>query len=522
MPAETLHNAPGGTSDERDIAAKLKQQYEKAQFDADQKEAFGKFDITAPNEGEETYQSYLDKRPSEGVIRDGENYRNVQAGTFASEQAYEDQKGTTQAYYDQLGGIGNQAEYDPHYEEMGVMQLAKEAAKARKIGDIAEEAAIREALDTRLTIDAMNDDKETPEAAQARYEAEVTRYDALVDKLSSDREKAVPAPESPTATPDAEVHEVTEEADAQEASEVSETSEESETLEAEEALEESESSEAVFFNGEKVTLGEPFTSPDGKSRVYQATKEDGTVEWVSDTQLTRSSAESASESESNDDSVEEEQKVERNERSALEKMKGFFKKELRQLQEFGGLVYFGHLIERSRKGIRSVTLDAGITEDMPEDEVEKKRQRNRRNVMIGVGVLGVVGLGSIIATGVQNDWFGGGAPDMTGGGATGDGEPVSDKLKGVLDGSTPTDYELPPVTIEAIPAPSVEFNIADGLSGLKLFDNLGIDSDTWYANQDTLLAKFPSEFYRMLDGNVGIAHPGWLSTGAQNFINELK
>ncbi|MGH7218233.1 MAG: hypothetical protein ACREGE_02215, partial [Candidatus Microsaccharimonas sp.] len=304
MPAETLHTAHGASGDERDVAAKLKQQYEKAQFDADQKEAFGKFDVTAPDEGEHTYQSYLDQRPAEGAVRDGSGYRNAHTGTFASEQAYETQKGDTQGYYDQLGGIGDQEVYEaPNYEEMGVMQLAKEAAKARELGDKAEEAAIREALDTHLTIDALKNDSETPEAAQKRYETEVARYDALVDRFSSVDKAEAETPLSSTTTPkeepaptdviESEVNNtaggVSEETETEPETKVPEVSETFEALEETKTSEESGTSEEVFLNGEKVTLGEPFTSPDGKSHVYQATKEDGTVQWVSDAQLTRGS-----------------------------------------------------------------------------------------------------------------------------------------------------------------------------------------------------------------------------------------
>ena len=65
-------------------------------------------------------------------------------------------------------------------------------------------------------------------------------------------------------------------------------------------------------------------------------------------------------------------------------------------------------------------------------------------------------------------------------------------------------------------------NIPRNMGGELLFKNLGLDVAKWYNNQDTLLSLFPSDFYRMSDGNVGISHTGQLSTATQNFIESLR
>ena len=150
--------------DERDVLKQKQDEYERALFDVQQKEAFGKFDVAVPNSGEDTYQSYLDQRPSESIVlNSADKPVGAETNRFASKEAYEAQNSSTQDYYDKLGGVAAKQEQftPPTYEEMGLLQLAKEASKARQLGDPAEEATIRAALENHLAGDALKDDTET-------------------------------------------------------------------------------------------------------------------------------------------------------------------------------------------------------------------------------------------------------------------------------------------------------------------------------------------------------------------------
>lgn len=131
----------------------------------DQETAFGKHDVTAPNEGEDSYRSYLDQRPA---------------------SAADDTELAGQDYYDQKYDLVNKGEHEPvDYEDMGVMQLAKEAVRVRQLNDVAGEKEVREALAHHLTMDAMKDDSETSDQAQKRYNEELARFDSLVARFES-------------------------------------------------------------------------------------------------------------------------------------------------------------------------------------------------------------------------------------------------------------------------------------------------------------------------------------------------
>lgn len=284
MPAETMHEPTVSATprDERNEAAKLEEkfkkaqkEYERAQFDASQKEAFGKYDVTAPNEGEETYQSYLDKRPAGPtgeLTRTGQVPQNAETGKIASQAAYQEQLGDATRYYNEKAGLHDAEAHDPGYDVMGVAQLAKEVINARALGDPAAEADIRKALEHHLTMDAMKDDSESPAEAQARYEGEVARFEELVVKFANmaPTEPNVfgPGAEARGAAAAAEAGANDTEAGAGEANPAGANETEPATKDPE-----------VTLNGEKVSVGDVFVSPDGQ-RVVEVVAEDGTKKLV--------------------------------------------------------------------------------------------------------------------------------------------------------------------------------------------------------------------------------------------------
>ena len=313
MPAETVHDGPQESRkaprDERDELASLEAKERKIQeeisnlrFDKNQKEAFGKFDVAVPNEGEDTYQSYLDKRPAAGIIRNGDVLRNAEDGTFASADNYEVQRGDTWDYYNDQADKKETTSFSvANYENLGVMQLAKAAATARQEGNAARESVIKEALEHHLTMDAMRDDSESPEAAQARYDSEVARYEQLVDRFSQrgngearhatdshtpgdgegePSQRVTPSPEADEAEQPGETQPAEQQPEETEAPTASESPAEAPSEpETAEAAELAVGSEA-FLNGQKVSISEVFPSSDGSRKAIEVTDADGKKQLV--------------------------------------------------------------------------------------------------------------------------------------------------------------------------------------------------------------------------------------------------
>ncbi len=522
--------------DERDKAAKLKAQYEEAQFLADQLEAFGAFDTTVPNEGEVNYQQYLDQRPADGVVRDGEGYRDTQSGQFASEATYEAQNGTTQDYYDQKGGMVNTAEYQPpNYEEMGVLQLAKEAAKARQLGDRATEEEVRAAVEHYLTADAMKDDSESPEEAQARFESELNRYDQLVDRFLG-RGAAQHAGESHSPKPG--------EGDTSERTAANETDAESEatTVQPVDTLEDIElgnptpvdtlddltlvdateaESEKVepggYYNGKKVSVTNvvPHPSGDTSKDTLTVQDEDGNITTIHADEIEYKGG--ASKDTSSEQLPGKELELVPTEQETAKK---WWQKVGSFIRERAGVAYWAGQFEGAKHGAKEWFLNRGVEDSMNEDEKEERRRHNRHVNMVGGIALGIAG-GFLAGFAIANGLPSGGSGDAArhvGEGLSGAGTPGGShevggqQLQDLMNSANPGGVETAPADI---------ITAAPGQGGESLFNGLGIDASKWYDNARAMLHDFPQDFY--LEGNdVRIAHTGPLSQGAQNFINSLR
>lgn len=531
-------------TDERDEAIKLQQElerkqqeYDRVQFDAQQKEVFGAYDTTVPNEGEDTYQSYLDKRPVDGIIRNGDTLVNSETRKFASVDAYEEQKGTAQDHYDTIPSVSIvETERKPApYEHMGLMQLANEASKARIQGDSTKEADIREATVQHLTREIMShtDDSETPEEAQARYDDELAHYEKLVDRIVARAEASSQHAENTHAKPSGE---------GTPSARTTETAPKATTPE-------SLKGAGGYFKGMKVTVSRViFENPAGDSKdVLELVDENGDV-WVayaeqieyvkgSEKPAEEPAAEAPADAgaeeapiDSDKDGIDaindmfeekvpgKELELYKGEKLSLkERAKAWFASQGRLYREFGGITYFTNLGRRGMAGVGAVTFNAGVKEGMTEEEVKEKQKRNRIVIVAAAAALVVAGIATGLAA--NHDWNGE-TPDLgNGDGAGSEGTPIPDEVKEVLDGTAePTP---PPVEV----APPVEgFNVTQGEGGIEMFSDpsINLGADVWYANEDALLAQFPGDFYRMTDGHVGLAHPGWISQEAQNFINSLR
>ncbi len=625
MPAETMHEptAPSIRSDEHDKVAKLQRELEKAQFDAQQKEEFGKYDVTVPGKGEGNYQEYIDSRPNDGIVRNGDVYQYADTGKFAGEAAYTAQNGTAEDHYDKVEKVSINGE---HYKEMGVMQLAKEAAIARKDGNKAREGLIFEALEHHLTMDAMKDDSESPAEAQARYESEVQRYEDLVLKFAAgETSKVEPFPPA-----NAEAQQPAGEANASANPNTDPSTQETAPA----------ASEATL-SGEKVTIDNVFVSPDGQ-KVVQITGEDGKKQYVAESDLNFSAPDTSKENplapivkdmatqrmkaklqggDSGEDegdeeadpatpnkpvvgaafavgsdgtatildpaikaaatrepsafavnsqgevevlddelkaqtaNVEADPRVEQEreaarlaaeqERKFGERVKNWFQKEGKKLQEFGGSVYIGKLFKNGMDGVKNGAnrmLEWRIKEDMSPEEKDKIRKQNRYGAIAFGAAAAALTIGLFAANGMNANESGvePGAlptPEPTetvdpnlqdilnpGGAAGGDTEPNFGPGMTIPDWDGPIGggEAAPEVAAPEVVVPNEAFNIPAGGGGEQLFGDLGIDTSKWYANENTLLANFPNDFYRMESGHVGISRPGFLSQGAQDAINALK
>ena len=135
-------------ADERDEVARLEAQLQKAKFDANTKEAFGKFDVTTPNIGEDTYESYFAARPEEGTIRDGDAYRNSSDGTYVSAADYENNNGTTSRYDSEQYERSQQNEVA--YEAMTLKALARQYGASEAADDKSSAVEILTILDAKM------------------------------------------------------------------------------------------------------------------------------------------------------------------------------------------------------------------------------------------------------------------------------------------------------------------------------------------------------------------------------------
>ena len=249
------------------------------------------------------------------------------------------------------------------------------------------------------------------------------------------------------------------------------------------------------------------------------------------------------------------------EKSRWEKIKAGFKFERDMLRKYGAMAYFSEKWDRVMRGLKDHTLDHGITEEMSDEEKEKKRKRNRVVLIAGgaaVAALGVVAAmhgfdHSSAAPGTEA--FQSGHTGVTGAEAHVSGIGISDfgdipsgnkahtevagiglsdfgGSEGHVGTSTESTLAYPPLSetsasvgVDALSSTYENvkdiYNISKGMGGIELFDRLGIGGDKWVQNAQTLLSRFPNDFY-VVDGDVRIAHSGWLSQDAQNYIESLR
>lgn len=492
--------------DERDELVLLEAQLAQKKIEVNANTEFGKYDVAVPNEGEDTYQTYLDQRPTDGVIRDGESFRSTINGKFSSAEAHRTQNGTAQEHYDTLGGILNEhIETPPDLDTLGFAQLAREQSKAEALGDRYTVEQISAAAEHSIMEFATRPGSTWTDE---QYQAELVRYNELVGRFSarnvdSDPVVAIAEPSVVNAAPYLSGEDIFQRRQADEAalSESPPTDPEVAVSDAPEVAgvtdpevvndpeNEINKNTVLHLNGEPVFFERKFADPDGND-IYEVMNADGKLVLVRQDDLTIGELEVRGEV------------VEK--KSARERAKAWWgdKKDVLFSPAYWGA--------RWTNGPAHWLHSRGVTEDMTPEQVDTQRNKNRRNNILGVAAIavGVVGV-TILGVAIHDSL---GQPNV--------------------DPSIVHDHpisEATPIATELIPTPGPEvvtsdpnFNVPSGGGGIEMFSKLGINEATWYSNDDTLLKQFPGDFYSMGSGSVGIAHPGFLSEVAQDYINTLR
>lgn len=538
---------------ERSKLAEKRAELERQELVLGAAEAFGKYDTNPqPAEGELTYEQYLEQRPKDGIVREGTKFRDS-SGNFASQEAYEQQQAEATAQDTSYNGRieaairSNEGKvFESPYESLGLMQLAKEYSLAGARQDRTAQEDIREALEHKLTMEAMHDDSLTSEEAQARYDADLGRFESLVTRFGSrpdaQSQKAEEAHIEPNGEGAPSAREAVQPVD--EAAQASQPGQELElyknepvTIVNQESRASKEQEPGGYYNGKKVSVARVGFG-DGKDAILTVVDEAGEVSEIRASELTYEAqpevkvVEPQKETSGNQEAAPEAPKV----GTTLELYRGevdsqetkkWWTRAGDQLRRFGGAAYWKEKFSRA-EAVPDDSLNRGVVEQMPEQERDTRRNRNRYVAILATAALlaptflmGAVGAKSG-ENGERNN-----AETSTSAGAT-PGEAEQDITEPVTPEVTPV-VNLPlsgaegagPTTIPEAEIPNEQINVVNGQGGYELFASLGLDAAAWDANAQTLATNFPQDFYR--EGNeVRLMAPGQLSQGAQDFINTLR
>jgi len=511
----------------------------KKKFELEQNEKFGKYDsIEGPlNEGEQfmanSHAAYHAQRPSEGIVRDGDALHRTggsAAGAFASEAAYEAQKGNPYnegdvanagRYYDGLigGNEVNEAPIGTDYEAMNPRQLALEAAKANELGDSAEMNDIRETLNIRLlnevttpgtqmteedyhegmaqydhlvTLAIQRRVGKTSEQPVATAAAAVDTGEAIADNAPADSEapvEATVAGDTSEVVGGDTIDEPEARTDTGAAS--GEATDDSAPTKPEAATEPTESERKpgniVELLGTKVTIGQILRGPDG-TVAYEVIEEDGSRVLAYEADLM---------------SVEEREEKD----SPTERIKAFWKKSKGFIVEKFTLGYMS-----AKWTIEDTVINRGIDHTTSFEDAEKIKRRRRTALLAGAAAVIVAGIVLKNQDAVAHLFNGGsgldaGVPNPTHTAVATEGLSAHDQAiaDAMHSGSSGVETgAVDPSTVAPNIAPDAAFNVTPNEGGYQLFNRLGIPTAVWDTNASSLLQRFPQNFYSMDGGGVGL------------------
>jgi hypothetical protein len=507
--------SPRHAKDERDELDALEAQVARKRTEVKGNEAFGKYDqVEGPLNRDDrpiagSYADYHSRRPSGGIVRDsGVGLRQAETGHTASAADYEAQAGDTQEYYDKLMNAENQEVLDPaDYKDMGVMQLAKEQAKAELLGDMDGAKEMRGIFDVHMLEQAAT---EGSGITDADLDKESGRYARLVEKFKASMEPSSGVDTGAVSEEAVSSATRTTEAGAEATPEGSKFP--GQEVELYKPKDEFEKGVEVIFNGKKMTI-EDVLSGAGVN-AYLLVDADGNKSLAFAEQLA----------------------VLEKEPSLGDKLKNLWSKGKESVKKLFRPEYWGERFTAASNNLQEAStwaLNLGVKETDSDEEADKKRNRNRVLFIAGGAALAVAavagasyGIGFAVGSGGEHHAATEALNNGRGHSAAA-GNVLSAHDQAIADALTPkhgTDLLQPSPDVvapapEAIPA---GFNISSGEGGEQLFNSLNINPQNWYANQESFLRNFPNDFYRMPGGGVGIAHQGLLSPEARNAIEALK
>jgi hypothetical protein len=300
---------------------------------------------------------------------------------------------------------------------------------------------------------------------------------------------------------------------------------------------------SAYLKGDKVTIID-FVETDDGQKAYTVEKQDGTVTAVTAEEVSFKrefepavKAEAAEQPEVSElveadtqedvEATEADDEKSEKKQSRFERAKKWFGIEGRKWQEFGGKVYMGHAWNAGFSNAVSAPhkwMSRHISEETLTDDIEAQKHKNRRNLLIGAGAVLVVGLIAkqldIQTPSFDFNLFPENGPDPIDL-SSGYGGDTPHLETGIPKGSEPQIVPKLPEGANVAPIDSSVYNIPESGTGLNLFDKVGLGSDKWYENAQTLASKFPLDFYSE-GGDIRLVHSGQLSSAAQQYIESLK
>lgn len=452
-------------------------------------EAAGKYDTSVPNIDEYTRQSYLDQRPSDGVIREGSGFRKADNGQFASEAAYAAQNGSAQDHYDTVGGIENKDLEQPNFEDLSFMELVKEAAKASTLGDIAGIKEVRDIAEHNLMVVATEPGSEW---TQEQFDEQMKRFDTLTERLVSDNAKTpaetAPADPDAVAAPDAEP--------------VVGGDPALKTEPLEMTLEEAEAIVAASLQAPTATptaLPAAVTTPANIPAAQPRSVPVGLPVPAPSAAAINIAPVAAVKS--------VDVLVNPADIPAGERLKAWWDKNGSGLKDRFKNVTWAKRWTTPNDAV----ISRRVAVTLPEAEAQHKRNRNRALFLIGGAVTAMLAIGLVSGS-------------MSGDKTPPTQEPGNSDAShpGVIDDLNGSNREAPaaPATSE-VPIDQ-NFYIANDGNATELFQGLGIDIKKLYNNAAKLIEDHPGDFYAGPTGDLRLAHPGLLSEGARDAINKLR
>jgi len=273
-----------------------------------------------------------------------------------------------------------------------------------------------------------------------------------------------------------------------------------------------------YLNGEKVDILDFTETPDGK-KAYTIEKEDGSIEAVYTDQVEFRREFEAYE-------APEEEKL-----SRFERVKKWFGKEIKKVQEYHGMAYMGALFSAPGNWLNTRRVESG----MSPAEIQEQKEKNRVRIVLGVAAFTAIRVTAQYAgldAGGNGEFMAsifGAKPDIDmAANVSGSNYPSVNALEHVGDQAVEQPTQLPIVGYEGTPAPEAVnidnpiYNIPDGGNLSTVIDSLGITSAQLNERAQELIDLSPGTFYIGDAGDLRINDNGWLPANVRQKFEEIK